>query len=188
MTSRRWTLKRPRPNPAPRLSTTTTARSAPPANPRSTRPPRTSASTDSSTPSRRSSDRSTSSSSRFTAGTEEPHDPTPRTIKALRAAADAGADLVIGNHPHWAQAVEERGNAFIAYALGNFIFDQVQTEEHTEGYLVEATFWGGRLVNVRLRPYYIVNRTTPTFATGATRTKILDDVFTASANLPTETP
>ncbi|HEY5476763.1 MAG TPA: CapA family protein [Tepidiformaceae bacterium] len=121
-------------------------------------------------------------------GIEETHNPSPRTIKARRAAADAGADLVIGNHPHWAQTVEERGNAFIAYALGNFIFDQVQTEEHTEGYLVEATFWGGRLVNVRLRPYYIVNRTTPTFATGATRSKILDDVFTASANLPTETP
>jgi poly-gamma-glutamate capsule biosynthesis protein CapA/YwtB (metallophosphatase superfamily) len=121
-------------------------------------------------------------------GIEETHDPSPRTIKALRAAADAGADLVIGNHPHWAQAVEERGNAFIAYALGNFIFDQVQTENHTEGYLVEATFWSGRLVNVRLRPYVIVNRTTPTFVTGTTSTKILDDVFTATANLPTDTP
>ena len=121
-------------------------------------------------------------------GIEETHDPSPRTIKALRAAADAGADLVIGNHTHWAQAVEERGNAFIAYALGNFIFDQVQTEEHTEGYLVEATFWSGRLVNVRLRPYVIVDQTTPTFLSGSRRTGVLDDVFSATTDLPTATP
>ncbi|MBI2766194.1 MAG: CapA family protein [Chloroflexi bacterium] len=118
-------------------------------------------------------------------GTENTHDPTDRSIKALRTAADAGAGLVIGNQAHWAQAVEVRGGAFIAYALGNFIFDQVHTPEFTQGYLVESTFHGKRLVDVRLVPYQIEERYRPTFATGDLRAKILGDVFGASKLLAT---
>lgn len=117
-------------------------------------------------------------------GTEDTHDPSPRSIKALRAAADAGADLVIGNQAHHVQAVEARGRSYIAYALGNFIFDQVWTPEHTQGYLVEVTFHGKRLANVRLLPYHIVDQYRPTFVDGQLRAKILDDVFTASEQLP----
>jgi len=40
-------------------------------------------------------------------------------------AVDAGADLVIGNHPHWVQGIELYKGAYIAYAHGNFIFDQM---------------------------------------------------------------
>ena len=58
-------------------------------------------------------------------GTEDTHDPSERSIKALRVARSAGATLVIGNQAHHVQAIEplEEGK-FIAYALGNFIFDQ----------------------------------------------------------------
>jgi poly-gamma-glutamate capsule biosynthesis protein CapA/YwtB (metallophosphatase superfamily) len=117
-------------------------------------------------------------------GTEDTHDPSPRSIKALRAAADAGADLIIGNQAHHAQAIEVRGDAYIAYALGNFIFDQVWTPEHTQGYLVEASFWGAELANVRLVPYEIVDKYRPTFVDGELRAKILGDVFAATDRLP----
>lgn len=117
-------------------------------------------------------------------GTEDTHDPTERSIKALRAAADAGADLVIGNQAHWVQAVETRGDVFIAYALGNFIFDQTHTPEHTQGYLVEAGFIGSKLVAVKLVPYQIEDKYKPVFAEGNLRTKILNDVFDASRRLP----
>lgn len=117
-------------------------------------------------------------------GTEDTHAPSPRSIKALRAAADAGADLVIGNQAHWVQAVEVRGNSFIAYALGNFIFDQTRTPEHTQGYLLEATFRGSTLAAVRFVPYQIADKYRPVFAPPAVRAKILRDVFSASANLP----
>src|SRR4029077_8890507 len=36
----------------------------------------------------------------------------------------AGATLVIGNHPHVVQGVETLPNGVVAYALGNFVFDQ----------------------------------------------------------------
>jgi len=39
------------------------------------------------------------------------------------AAVDAGAGLVIGAHPHVLQGTEKYKGAFIAYSLGNFVFD-----------------------------------------------------------------
>jgi poly-gamma-glutamate synthesis protein (capsule biosynthesis protein) len=119
-------------------------------------------------------------------GVEDTHDPSPRSLKALRAAADAGADLVVGNHPHWAGATEVRGEAFITYALGNFIFDQRHTPEHEQGYLLEATFLGPKLATVKLRPYRIQEQHRPVFVEGAERAKILGDVSRAAAKLPPE--
>jgi poly-gamma-glutamate synthesis protein (capsule biosynthesis protein) len=43
--------------------------------------------------------------------------------RALAAAAvEAGADLIIGHHPHMAQAVESLDGVPILYSIGNFIF------------------------------------------------------------------
>jgi len=39
-----------------------------------------------------------------------------------REAVQAGADLVVGHHPHVLQGFEQRGRALIAYSLGNFLF------------------------------------------------------------------
>jgi poly-gamma-glutamate synthesis protein (capsule biosynthesis protein) len=117
-------------------------------------------------------------------GYEDTHDPSPRSLKALRAAVDAGADLVVGNQAHWVQGIELRGSAFIAYALGNFIFDQTRTPEHTQGYLLEATFHGAKLATVRLVPYEIEERYKPVFVEGETRAEVLGDVVDASAGLP----
>lgn len=37
---------------------------------------------------------------------------------------DAGADVIIGHHPHVVQTVEKYKDSMIFYSLGNFIFDQ----------------------------------------------------------------
>jgi poly-gamma-glutamate synthesis protein (capsule biosynthesis protein) len=50
-----------------------------------------------------------------------PDDP----IELGHLAIDAGADLVIGNHPHWVQGVEVYKGHLITYAHGNYVFDQV---------------------------------------------------------------
>lgn len=42
-----------------------------------------------------------------------------------RAAANAGAGLVIGHHPHVLQGVEAYKGSLILYSMGNFVFDQV---------------------------------------------------------------
>jgi len=50
--------------------------------------------------------------------------PSPSTVQRqlAAAAADAGADLVVGHHPHVLQGIEVRRHALIAYSLGNFLF------------------------------------------------------------------
>lgn len=53
-------------------------------------------------------------------------------------AIDAGADMVIGHHPHVVQTTEWYKNKFIAYSLGNFIFDQYFSDETMQGLLVDA--------------------------------------------------
>ncbi len=55
-----------------------------------------------------------------------------------RLAIDSGADLVLGHHPHVAQPVERYKEGWIAYSLGNFVFDQYFSEETMEGLLLEV--------------------------------------------------
>ena len=50
-----------------------------------------------------------------------PDDP----VELGHLAIDAGADLVIGNHPHWVQGIEVYKDHLITYAHGNYVFDQV---------------------------------------------------------------
>ena len=94
-------------------------------------------------------------------GTE--YDPTPFAgQKALaQAAIDAGADMVIGNHAHWAGAVQVYKGKPIWYALGNFVFDQTWSEPTMEGVTLELTFRGKALVQARMRPHIILDKAQP---------------------------
>ena len=56
-----------------------------------------------------------------------------------RLAIDSGADLVVGHHPHVAQEVEKYKGKYIAYSLGNFVFDQDFSKETMEGLALEVT-------------------------------------------------
>lgn len=51
-----------------------------------------------------------------------------------------GADLVIGHHPHWVQNSEIVNGVPVYYSLGNFVFDQMWSEETKKGMLVKFTF------------------------------------------------
>ncbi|MGH2370042.1 MAG: CapA family protein, partial [Chloroflexota bacterium] len=109
----------------------------------------------------------------------------PREI--ARIAIDAGADLIIGNHPHWVQGVELYGDGFVAYAHGNFIFDQMWSRETREGVVGRYTFYGRQLVAVEYRPVLIENYAQPHFVAGAEAEGILGRIEEASrylASLP----
>jgi len=56
-------------------------------------------------------------------GDEYAERPDVYTQKVARELVDAGADLVVGHHPHVLQAVEHHGNGVIAYSMGNFLFE-----------------------------------------------------------------
>ncbi len=59
---------------------------------------------------------------------------------AAYAFIDAGADVVIGSHPHVIQPIEVYKNRVIFYSLGNFIFDQTFSPKTVEGLSVGAVF------------------------------------------------
>jgi len=46
-----------------------------------------------------------------------------------RKLVDAGADIIVGHHPHVVQGIEKYKNGIIAYSLGNFLFDTSDTDD-----------------------------------------------------------
>jgi poly-gamma-glutamate synthesis protein (capsule biosynthesis protein) len=107
----------------------------------------------------------------------------PREIGHL--AIDDGADLVIGNHPHWVQPVEIYKDHLITYAHGNFIFDQMWSQETREGVVGRYTFYGTRLVRVDYRPVLIENYAQPHWLDDTTGEgkAIIDRMAAGSAQL-----
>jgi poly-gamma-glutamate synthesis protein (capsule biosynthesis protein) len=63
-------------------------------------------------------------------------------------AIDSGADLVIGHHPHVMQPIEEYNGGYIAYSLGNFVFDQSFSEETMKGLLLKVLIENGKIKEI----------------------------------------
>jgi len=59
---------------------------------------------------------------------------------------DAGADLIIGHHPHVVQNIEIYKNKIIFYSLGNFIFDQYFSESTQQGLAVGLEMFDSKLI------------------------------------------
>ncbi len=68
--------------------------------------------------------------------------------RIARALIDAGAQLVIGHHPHVIQTVAEYGGGYIAYSLGNFVFDQNFSPETKTGLLLKVTLKDKRISQI----------------------------------------
>ena len=117
-------------------------------------------------------------------GTEYDATPFANQKRLARAAIDAGADMVIGNHAHWAAAMEVYKGRPIWYALGNFVFDQTWSEPTMEGITLELTFRGTDLAQVRIRPHIILDKAQPNFLDPAGAGKVvMGQVFSASKGL-----
>ena len=67
------------------------------------------------------------------------------TAKSL---IDAGAHLIIGHHSHAVQEVEAYEGGYVAYGLGNFVFDQNFSPETGNGLLLKVTVEDKKLSSV----------------------------------------
>ncbi len=85
----------------------------------------------------------------FHLGTEYVAVPPEWAVAGARAAIDAGATLVVTNHPHVIQALEIYDGCPIVYSPGNFIFDQMFGVEVRSGFVLDLTLRGGRVVGLR---------------------------------------
>lgn len=96
-------------------------------------------------------------------GNEYKSIPNQAQISLGHQAIDVGADLIIGTHPHVTQAVEEYQGKMIFYSLGNFVFDQMQSETTTKGEIVKIIFQDGDLISYNLVPIQIRDYGQPFF-------------------------
>jgi hypothetical protein len=96
----------------------------------------------------------------------------------------AGADVIIGNHAHWAGPIERINGKLAFYALGNFVFDQMWQEQTMEGLVLELTFQGRTLKQAWLHPTLIIDQSQPNFMDPAgDGARVLTQVREASQGL-----
>ena len=106
-------------------------------------------------------------------GTEYVNDPNKRQIEFAHNAIDFGADLIIGHHPHVVQTIEKYKDKYIFYSLGNFIFDQMWSQETKEGLIVKFIFEKNKNIQFSIIPIVIEDYSQPRLANEEESTKIL---------------
>jgi poly-gamma-glutamate synthesis protein (capsule biosynthesis protein) len=82
--------------------------------------------------------------------------PPQKIIDQSRSIVDAGADLILGHHPHVLQGTEWRGSSLIVYSLGNFLFDMWQARLRQTA-LFCCTIGDGKILTSEFVPL-IINR------------------------------
>ena len=107
-----------------------------------------------------------------------------RLLREMEVAVEAGADLVVGNHTHVVQAVEEIDGVQVFYGLGNFVFDQNWDLHHQQGVILLATFEGNELVEYQLIPTHVDFDGRVHIAGGLEAAQILDRIAEVSRSLP----
>ena len=95
----------------------------------------------------------------FHYGQEYQPEPDSFQVSVSRAAIEAGADLIIGHHPHVIQPLEEYQQGHIAYSLGNFVFDQAFSAETMEGLILKVVVKEGKIsevipVRIKMNQYF----------------------------------
>lgn len=110
----------------------------------------------------------------FHMGVEYRDLPPEWAVEAARAAIDAGAAMVVANHPHLIQGMEIYEGRPILYSLGNFVFDQLFAVEVRTGMILEVTFRGEEIVGLRLHGVEIEDFHRPRPMTGGEQAAFLD--------------
>jgi poly-gamma-glutamate synthesis protein (capsule biosynthesis protein) len=106
-------------------------------------------------------------------GTQYTNRPEPIQSRVARRLVRAGADVVVGGHPHWLQGVEIVRGRLVAHSLGNFVFDMDFMRETQEGAVLELTFWGAELKAAEFVPYVMDDRFAPRFVSGRRAEQVL---------------
>lgn len=106
---------------------------------------------------------------------------------------DWGADLVIGNHPHVLQGIEEYNGKLICYSLGNFSFGGNKNPKDKNTMMFQQTFTfvdgslqndiDGRIIPCTLSSSASYNDYQPTIVTGEKKQSIIDSVSSYSTGL-----
>ncbi len=129
-------------------------------------------------------------------GVEKAEEPESEQVTLAHSAIDAGADLILGHHPHVVQGIEKYNGRYIVYSLGNFCFGGNTNPSDKDSMIFQQTFsfTNGTLVpddNTQIIPCRIsgsdsVNDYQPDIATGEDRTDIIDKITERSRLVGTD--
>jgi hypothetical protein len=114
-------------------------------------------------------------------GIEYTTPPEPEQVELAHAVVDAGADLIIGDHAHWAKGIEMYEGKPIFYGTGNFLFDQSWSEATSTGIFADVVLYEDRAIQARPVPFIILDRSQPNFLVPeAGGQRALNTIFSAS--------
>lgn len=117
-------------------------------------------------------------------GVENEDDANGDQVTDAHRAIDAGADMVLSHHPHVIQAVEYYKGKFIAYSLGDFVFDHY-SRKTGEAFVLEAELGPNGVANVTATPVYLDENGKPEYVKGAEARTILERLKAISAKRKT---
>ena len=88
-------------------------------------------------------------------GPEDTSDPDSHQKHFAQVAVEAGADVVVGNHTHVVQAIQQLDGIDVFYGLGNFIFDQTWDLAHQQGVMLILHFNGTDYAGYDIIPTHV---------------------------------
>ncbi len=119
-------------------------------------------------------------------GVEYKHDADAAQKELAHGFIDAGADLVVGSHPHVVEGIESYKGKAIFYSLGNFVFDQYFSADTQNGLALRLNIDPQKQVSVELLPYEIPH-SQAVFTAGDAKAKLLENIAAwSSADLKNE--
>ncbi len=104
-------------------------------------------------------------------GTEYTDQPSKQQREMAHRLIEAGADVILGHHPHWLQGLEVYQGKLIAYSLGNMVFDQNWSEPTREGLVLQLKLDRQGVRQAWVRPVFI-QESQPGWATGPRQEKL----------------
>lgn len=113
-------------------------------------------------------------------GIEYTDQPNLEQKELAHLAVDHGVDLIIGDHPHWIQAVEFYKDKLIFYGLGNFVFDQMWSEETQKGMIVLLSYQNKNLKGIEIVPFRIYDYVQPRPMVGEEKEKMRKYILSLS--------
>jgi poly-gamma-glutamate synthesis protein (capsule biosynthesis protein) len=87
-------------------------------------------------------------------GPEDASNPNWNQRQQARQLVAAGADLVVGNHTHVVQGIQQINGVQVFYGLGNFVFDQ-DLPDHRQGVILLVRFLGRHYAGYELIPIHV---------------------------------
>jgi poly-gamma-glutamate capsule biosynthesis protein CapA/YwtB (metallophosphatase superfamily) len=104
-------------------------------------------------------------------------------VQAAHAAIDAGASMVLTNHPHLIQGMEIYAGKPIVYSLGNFILDQMWAAEVRSGYALEIILRDTTIAGLRFHGVEIEDFHQPRPMSSGEQAALMDRFWAATDRL-----